>query len=91
MKKWTSFDDFWNAYKKAWLPYENENIEIPFVVNNEKSVWYYVPIKKFLDGTMIENGKCLVGQDAYGAKIDNDTVHDICRLLEKVFRAVWSA
>ena len=65
MKKWTSFDDFWNAYKKAWLPYENENIEIPFVVNDEKSVWYYVPLKKFLDGTMIENGKLLATKKKY--------------------------
>ena len=65
MKKWTNFDDFWNAYKKAWLPYENENIEIPFVVNDEKSVWYYVPLKKFLDGTMIENGKLLATKKKY--------------------------
>ena len=65
MKKWTNFDDFWSAYKKAWLPYENENIEIPFVVNGEKSVRYYVPLKKFLDGTMTENGKLMAIKKKY--------------------------
>ena len=68
MKKWTNFEDIWNAYKKAWLPYENENIEIPFVVNGEKSVWYYVPLKKFLDGTMIKNGKLLATKKKYYKK-----------------------
>ena len=65
MKKWTNFEDFWNAYKKAWLPYEDESIEIPFVVNGEKSVRYYVPLKKFLDGTMIKNGKLLATKKKY--------------------------
>ena len=68
MKKWTNFEDIWNAYKKAWLPYENENIEIPFVVNGEKSVWYYVPLKKFLDGTMTENGKLMAIKKKYYKK-----------------------
>ena len=65
MKKWTNFDDFWDAYKKAWLPYGNENIEIPFVVNGDKSVWYYVPLKQFLDGTMAKNGKLLATKKKY--------------------------
>ena len=68
MKKWTNFEDIWNAYKKAWLPYEDESIEIPFVVNGEKSVRYYVPLKKFLDGTMIKNGKLLATKKKYYKK-----------------------
>ena len=65
MKKWTNFDDFWDVYKKAWLPYGNENIEIPFVVNGDKSVWYYVPLKQFLDGTMTKNGKLMATKKKY--------------------------
>ena len=65
MKKWANFDDFWDAYKKAWLPYGNENIEIPFVVNGDKSVWYYVPLKQFLDGTMTKNGKLMATKKKY--------------------------
>lgn len=65
MKKWTNFDDFWSVYKEAWLPYGNENIEIPFVINGDKSVWYYVPLQKFLDGTMTENGKLMAKKKKY--------------------------
>lgn len=65
MKKWTNFDDFWSAYKKAWLPYENEKIEIPFVVNGDESVRYYVPLKNFLDGTMKKDGKLMATKKKY--------------------------
>lgn len=65
MKKWTNFDDFWSAYKEAWLPYGNENIEIPFIINGDKSVWYYVPLQKFLDGTMTKDGKIMATKKKY--------------------------
>lgn len=55
-KEWTNFNDFWNAYVKAWLPYENENITIPFTINDNTDVRYHVPLKRFIDGTMIMDG-----------------------------------
>ena len=55
-KEWTNFSDFWKVYKEAWLPYANENITLPFIINGDTSVRYYVPLKNFIDGTMIVDG-----------------------------------
>ena len=52
-KEWTNFNDFWAVYVEAWLPYGNENITVPFTINGDTSVRYHVPLKKFIDGTMI--------------------------------------
>jgi hypothetical protein len=56
-KDWTNFDDFWKVYKKAWLPYENENILLGFVIGNDFSTVYRIRLQDFLDGTMTENNK----------------------------------
>lgn len=55
-KGWTGFTDFWPVFVKAWLPYENENITLPFILNGNKEVRYYVPLRRFLYGTMISGG-----------------------------------
>ena len=53
---WTNFNDFWNVYVETWLPYRDENTTIPFIINGNRDVVYHVPLKRFIDGTMIENG-----------------------------------
>lgn len=65
MKEWTNFDDFWTVYKEAWLPYGNENVDCGFMFNDDRSVWYYVPLKKFIDGTMIQDGKLMATYKQY--------------------------
>ena len=55
-KEWSGFEDFWKVYVKAWLPYENEDILLWFCLNDDTQVRYGVPLKKFLDGTMIQDG-----------------------------------
>lgn len=65
LKEWTNFEDFWTVYKEAWLPYENENTDCAFTINGDKSIWYYVPLKRFIDGTMIEDGKLMATHRRY--------------------------
>ena len=86
MKKWTNFDDFRSTYKEAWLPYGNENIEIPFVINDDKSVWHYVPLQKFLDGTMTENGKLMATKKKYYKQTREDFGYKL--ITEEIFGGV---
>lgn len=65
LKEWTNFEDFWKVYKEVWLPYGNENIECAFVINGDKSIRYYVPFEKFMNGTMIEDGKLMAIHKRY--------------------------
>lgn len=65
LKEWTNFQDFWEVYKEAWLA---DTKEIPFIINGEKAIRYYVPLQKFLDGTMIENGKLMATYRSYYKK-----------------------
>lgn len=69
---WTNFKDFWDVYVKSWLPYENENTLIPFVVNGHSDIVYHVPLKRFIDGTMIENGVLRAVEKTYYKRTKND-------------------
>lgn len=55
-KEWTGFADFWPVFVKAWLPYEDENITVPFILNGNKEIRYHVPLCRFIDGTMLRGG-----------------------------------
>lgn len=67
LKEWTNFDDFWKVYKGAWLP-TGKN-DVPFVINGDQSVRYYVPLKMFIDGTMIKNNKLLATHIQYYKRV----------------------
>ena len=54
-KEWTNFEDFWDVYVKAWLPYQNEDILVWFCLNDDNSVRYGVPLDRFKDNTMIKD------------------------------------
>ena len=62
LKEWTNFEDFWKVYKDVWL---SGTKECAFTINGNKSVRYYVPLERFIDGTMIENGKLLATHKSY--------------------------
>lgn len=55
-KEWTTFEDFWPVYVKSWLPYEDENILQYFALNGNQDILYGVPLRDFIDGTMISDG-----------------------------------
>lgn len=62
LKEWTNFNDYWQVYKEAWLA---NTKEISFIINGEKAVRYYVPLQKFLDGTMIKDGWLMATRRTY--------------------------
>lgn len=68
-KEWSGFDNFWNAYKEAWLPYKNEHKLTWFCLNDNKNVRYGVPIKSFVEGTMIQNNKLMAVKKAYYKRV----------------------
>lgn len=53
--KWTNFADFWKVYEKVWLTNCERN-GIPFVLNDDFDVMYYVPLETFLYGKVVEDG-----------------------------------
>lgn len=62
LKEWTNYDDFFKVYEEAWLVNKRE---FPFTINGDKSVRYYVPFEKFIDGSMIVDGKLMATYKQY--------------------------
>lgn len=54
--KWTNFADFWKVYEKVWLTSSSRINGIPFILNDNFDVAYYVPLETFLYGKVVENG-----------------------------------
>lgn len=77
MKEWTNFADFWNVYKEAWFTPSDKYI--PFTIHGDHSVRYYVPVEKFIDGTMIENGKLMAEYKQYYKKARNEIGYKLVR------------
>lgn len=72
-KEWTNFSDFWQIYVKAWLPYENEDITVPFTIYGDTSVRYHVPLVKYIDGTMIVDGVLQATEKEYYKRIKDNS------------------
>lgn len=64
-KEWTGFADFWQAYVQAWLPYQNEDILLWFTLHGDTMVEYGVPLKMFLDGSMIQGNTLMAKKKRY--------------------------
>lgn len=73
-KDWTNFEDFWRAYVKAWLPYQNEDILVWFCINDDITVRYGVPLKSFLDGTMIKDNKLMAIKKQYFKRTNRNEI-----------------
>jgi hypothetical protein len=68
IKHWTGWKDYWKKFVKTWLPYQNEDILVYFVVNGDNSIRYGVPLKKYLYGTMFDGNKMLATEKMYYKK-----------------------
>lgn len=62
MKEWTNYDDFLPVYMEAWW---SGRKRCGFMINGDRSVWYFVPLEKFIDGTMIQDGKLMATHKEY--------------------------
>lgn len=58
LKEWTNYDDFIKAYMEAWWSGSKPYV-CGFTMSGDKSIRYYVPLEKFIDGTMIQDGKLM--------------------------------
>ena len=55
---WKNFDDYWEQYVNIWLPYHDINTTVAFVLNDDFDVWYEVPLKDWVFGSILDkNGK----------------------------------
>lgn len=61
-KEWTSFDDYFPVYMEAWW---SGRKRCGFTINGDESVRYFVPLEKFIDGTMIVDGKLMATHKEY--------------------------
>lgn len=64
-KSWDGFDNFWETYVKAWLPYQDENKLIWFCINNDTNIEYGLPMKVFIQGNMISDNTLLATKKRY--------------------------
>jgi len=62
LKEWKNFDDFFTVYMQTWWSGAKQ---CGFIINGDKSVRYYVPLERFINGTMIVDNKLMATQKMY--------------------------
>lgn len=85
-REWTGFEDFWVVFVKAWLPYENTNKIIWFIVGKDTFTMYGVPLMSFVNGTMIENGILKAEKKRYYSECEDDLIG--CKLITEDINGV---
>ena len=101
-KEWTCFEDYWEVYVKAWLPYEDTGTYLSFTLGSNTSVRYEVPLMLFINGEMIQDGilkatkrkyyaRCIRSKNPLGLKLITEQIDGVDIRTEICFVKGWSA
>lgn len=52
VEHWNGFQEYWQLFVEAWLPYKNTNKLIWFTIGENESVWYGMPLLDYVYGNM---------------------------------------
>lgn len=78
-QNWIDFDTYFAEYVENWLPYENTNTLVHFVVNGDKNVWYGVPLLDYVYGNMYDGNKLKAVEKMYYKRTKRDFGYDLAR------------
>lgn len=84
-KDWEGFEDYWRAFKIAWLTKSISRDGAPLTVDGNREVTYYVPLQVFLYGPLVTGGKLQATKKDYQVR---DKVDRGIQLYKTVYEAI---
>lgn len=64
-QNWTNFDEYWKVYEQAWLTSTTKTRGVPFVLDDNYDIMYFVPLETWLYGEIVQNGVLMATTRAY--------------------------